>query len=255
MTNIFSLTGKIALVTGASSGLGAHFAKVLANAGAKVVVAARRRDRLDRLVDDITDSSGEVMAVTMDVTDPASIQAAYDRAEEKFGLVDIIVCNAGVADSKAFLDIDGESWDFTMDTNLKGVMQVAQAGCKRLVAAQHPGVVINISSLLGLAFQTLQTSYATSKAAVIHLTRCMASELIRHNIRVNSIAPGYFKTEMNAAFFDTDRGKAYIKTIPSRRLGRLEELDGPLLLLASEASSFITGTTLVVDGGHMVKSY
>ncbi|NOZ43066.1 MAG: glucose 1-dehydrogenase [Alphaproteobacteria bacterium] len=255
MSHLFSLTGKTALVTGASSGLGHHFAKVLAGAGARVVVAARRRDKLDTLVQEITATGGEVIAVTMDVTAIDSIRAAYDQAEQYPGLVDIIVNNAGVADSTAFLEIDEASWDFTMDTNLKGVMRVAQEGCKRLIAANKPGVVINISSLLGMAFQTLQTSYATSKAAVIHLTRCMASELMRHNIRVNSIAPGYFKTEMNAGFFDTDRGKAYIKTIPARRLGRLEELDGPLLLLASEASSFINGTTLVVDGGHMVKSF
>jgi len=254
MSDLFSLKGKIALVTGASSGLGHNFAKTLAGAGAKVVVAARRRDKLDALVQEITEAGGEVIAAAMDVTDLASIRAAYDTAEKGLGLVDIIVCNAGVAASQAFLDIDEENWDFTMDTNLKGVMWVAQEGCKRLVAAGKPGSVINISSLLGFAFQSLQTSYATSKAAVVHMTRCMASEMIRHNIRVNSIAPGYFRTEINADFFDTDRGKAYIKTIPARRLGKLEELDGPLLLLASDASSFITGTTLVVDGGHMVKS-
>lgn len=255
MTDLFNLNGKIALVTGASSGLGHHFSKTLAGAGAKVVVAARRRDKLDNLVQEITKAGGDVIAVTMDVTDSASIRAAYDEAEKKLGLVDIIVCNAGVATSQAFLEIDEEGWDFTMDTNVKGVMRTAQEGCKRLVAADKSGTVINISSLLGLACQTLQTSYATSKAAVIHMTRCMASEMMRYNIRVNSIAPGYFKTEMNAGFFDTERGKAYIKTIPARRLGRLEELDGPLLLLASEASSFINGTTLVVDGGHMVKSF
>ncbi len=255
MQNLFSLNGKIALVTGASSGLGHHFAKVLASAGAKVVVGARRREKLDNLVQEISDAGGEVIAVTLDVNNMDSIRAAYDEAEKHLGLVDIILNNAGVADTVAFLEMDEESWDYTMDTNLKAVMRVAQEGCKRLVAADKPGVVINISSLLGLAFQTLQSAYATSKAAVIHMTRCMASEMMRHNIRVNSIAPGYFKTEMNAGFFETDRGKAYIKTIPARRLGKLEELDGPLLLLASEASSFVNGTTLVVDGGHMVKSF
>ncbi|MCK5425187.1 MAG: glucose 1-dehydrogenase [Emcibacter sp.] len=255
MQNLFTLNGKIALVTGASSGLGNHFAKTLANAGAKVVVAARRRDKLDSLVQEITETGGEVIAVTMDVNDMDSIRNAYDEAEKHLGLVDIILNNAGVADSKAFLEIDEESWDFTMDTNLKSVMRVAQEGCKRLVAAKQGGVVINISSLLGMAFQTLQTSYATSKAGVIHMTRCMASEMMRYGIRVNSIAPGYFKTEINADFFETERGQAYIKTIPARRLGRLDELDGPLLLLASEASSFVNGTTLVVDGGHLVKSF
>ena len=255
MNDLFSLDGKIALVTGASSGLGYHLVKTLAKAGAKVVVAARRRDKLDDLVLEVTDTGGKIVAVTMDVTDMNSIRAGYDEAEEKLGLVDIILCNAGVADSKAFLDIDEESWDFTMDTNLKGVMRVAQEGCKRLVEAGTAGVVINISSLLGMTCQTLQTSYATSKAAVIHMTRCMALEMMRYNVRVNSIAPGYFRTEMNADFFDTDRGKAYIKTIPSRRLGRLEEMDGPLLLLASDASSFVNGTTILVDGGHMVKSF
>ena len=255
MQDIFSLNGKVALVTGASSGLGHHFAKTLATAGAKVVVAARRRDKLDSLVQEITADGGKVIAVTMDVNDMDSIRAAYDAAEKNLGMVDIILNNAGVADSKAFLEISEESWDFTMDTNLKSVMRVAQEGCKRLVAAQRTGVVINISSLLGLAYQTLQTSYATSKAGVIHMTRCMASELMRYGIRVNSIAPGYFKTEINEDFFETERGQDYIKTIPARRLGRLEELDGPLLLLASEASSFVNGTTLVVDGGHLVKSF
>tara|TARA_R110002073_G_scaffold255568_1_gene418077 strand:+ start:923 stop:1690 length:768 start_codon:yes stop_codon:yes gene_type:complete len=255
MQDIFSLQGKIALITGASSGLGGHFAKTLARAGASVVVAARRRDKLDQLVGEIAGEGGTVMAVTMDVTDGDSVRAAYDAAEAQMGIIDVIVCNAGVADTKSFLDMDEDSWDFTMDTNLKGVWRVAQEGCRRLVKADKPGVVINISSLLGLAFQTLQTAYATSKAGVIHMTRCMASELMRHNIRVNSIAPGYFKTEMNAAFFDTEKGKAYIKTIPARRLGDLAELDGPLLLLASDASSFVNGTTLIVDGGHLVKSH
>jgi len=255
MQDIFSLEGKIALVTGASSGLGSHFAKTLARAGAEVVIAARRREKLDQLVRDIAGDGGRVIAITMDVTNPDSIRRGYEEAEAHLGLIDVIVSNAGVADPKAFLDIDEESWDLTMDTNLKGVWRVTQQGCKRLVQAGRPGVVINISSLLGLAVQSLQTGYATSKAAVIHMTRCMASELMRHNIRVNSIAPGYFKTEMNADFFDSEKGRAYIRTIPARRLGELSELDGPLLLLASDASSFINGATLVVDGGHQVKSF
>ena len=254
MQDIFSLAGKTALVTGASSGLGRQFATTLAAAGATVVAAARRRDKLDQLVQDVTKTGGKIIAVTMDVTSLDSIKKAYDEAEAEVGLIDVIVSNAGVADTKAFLDIEDSDWNFTMDTNLTGVMRVVQEGCKRLVKAGRSGSVITISSLLGLAVQSRQTSYATSKAAVIHMTKSMASELIRHNIRVNTIAPGYFGTEMNADFFASDHGKAYLKTLPSRRLGELSELDGPLLLLASEASSFMTGTTLVVDGGHLLKS-
>lgn len=254
MSDHLSLTGRIALVTGASSGLGHHFAKVLSKAGAHVVVAARRRDKLDALVEEIKTEGGEVMAVTMDVTDSASISAAYDLAEQQMGLVDIIVSNAGVADPKFFLDIDEDSWDFMMNTNLKGVFLVSQQGCKRLAKDGKSGCVINTSSVLGFGIQAMQSHYATSKAAVVQMTRAMASELMRYNIRVNSIAPGYFKTEINEDFFNTTRGQAYIKTIPAKRLGNLQELDGPLLLLASEAGSFINGVTLVVDGGHMVKS-
>lgn len=254
MQDIFNLKGKIALVTGASSGLGRQFAKTLAAAGAKVIVAARRRDMLEQLVEEVSKTGGKMIAVTMDVTDLGTIKKAYDTAEKQFGIVDIIVSNAGVAEPQSFLEIDDKNWDIIMEVNLKGVMRVAQVGCKRLVKAGKPGSVINISSLLGVAVQSLQTSYAVSKAGVTHMTKIMALELMRHNIRVNAIAPGYFDTEMGGAFFATEKGQKYLKTIPSRRLGKVSELEGPLLLLASEASSFMTGTTLIVDGGHLVKS-
>ena len=250
--NIFSLKGRVALVTGASSGLGRHFAQVLADAGATVVVAARREDRLSDLVNDISNLDGDAMAVTMDVTDTHSVKAAYDKAYSKYGTVDVLVNNAGVGDPKYFVDLDEESWDFVMETNLKGAWRVAQECARRLVRSGTGGSIINIASILGLTTQLKQTSYSVSKAGVAHLTRMMALELIRYGIRVNALAPGYFPTEMNTKFFGTEAGKAYVKTIPARRLGRIAELTGPLLLLASEAGSFMNGAVLPVDGGHLV---
>lgn len=251
---LFSLEGKIALVTGASSGLGVHFAKVLAGAGASVVAAARRLDKLKKLVDEITEADGIATAVALDVTDNDSVLAAFDKAEDAYGVIDVLINNAGVADPKYFLDIDESNWDFILETNLKGAWRVARECCDRLVKSRQTGSIVNIASLLGLATQSKQTAYAVSKAGLIHLTRSMALELSRYGIRVNAIAPGYFKTEINADFFASDRGKQYLKTIPSRRLGELDELDGPLLMFASDAGSFLTGAVLPVDGGHMVAS-
>jgi len=252
--DLFSLNGRVALVTGASSGLGNHFARVLAGAGARVVAGARRAERLDALVDDIAGAGGEALAVTLDVTDGDSVTRAFDAAEQAFGTVDVIVNNAGVADARWFLDIDEDGWDRMLDTNLKGVWRVAREGCRRLVEAGKPGTVVNLSSVLGLGVQSMQSHYSASKAGVAHLTHAMALELGRHGIRVNALAPGYFKTEMNEDFFDSERGQKYIKRTPARRLGRVEELDGPLLLLTSDAGSFVNGVVLPVDGGHLVSS-
>ena len=249
---LFSLKGKNALVTGASSGLGKHFAKVLAGAGASVVVAVRRLDKLSKLVVEITEADGIATAVEMDVTDNDSVKAAFDKAEVSFGVIDVLINNAGVADPKYFLDIDESSWDFILETNLKGAWRVARETCERLVKSKQTGSIVNIASLLGLATQSKQTAYAVSKAGLIHLTHSMALEMSRYGIRVNAIAPGYIKTDMNADFFNSDRGKQYLKTIPSRRLGEINELDGPVLMFASDAGSFLNGAVLPVDGGHMV---
>ncbi len=252
---LFDLSGRVALVTGASSGLGAHFARVLAGNGARVVVAARRVERLRELTDGIAADGGEARAVAMDVTDPDSVQAGFDAAEEAFGTVDVLVNNAGVARSRSFLKTTETDWDFVMDTNLKAAWRVARAGAERMKKAKRGGSIVNIASLLGLGVQFGESMYATSKAGVVQLTRHMALELMRYDIRVNAICPGYFETEMNKDFFASEQGQDYVQgQIPSKRLGDLSELSGPLLLLASDAGSFVNGVALPVDGGHLVKS-
>jgi len=245
---LFSLENHIALVTGASSGIGHCVAKGLAAAGAKVVVAARRSDKLAELVAEIETAGGQALAVSMDVTDKATIAAAYELAQQQFGVIDIIVNNAGVADAKNFLKVDDESLDFVMNTNFGGVWHVAQEGAKRMVAAKTPGSIINISSVLGLTAKAGQTAYCASKGAVIQLTRSMSLDLMKHNIRVNAIAPGWFKTEINQDYFNSPAGEEYITRMPARRLGQVEELVGPIIMLASAAGSFVTGSVLPVDG-------
>lgn len=247
----FSLAGRVALVTGASSGLGRHFATVLAGAGAKVVVAARREDRLAQLVDEIAAHGGQALAVPMDVTQEASIVAAFDRAEAEFGTVDVLVNNAGIGDPRAFLDTDEAAWDRMMDTNLKSTWRIAREASHRLVSAGKGGSIINIASIFGLRVGNNLSHYAVAKAGVVQLTRALGLELSRYGIRVNAIAPGYIATEMTEDFFATEQGQAYLKQkVPMRRLGEAEELSGPLLLLASEASAFMTGAVIPVDGGH-----
>jgi NAD(P)-dependent dehydrogenase (short-subunit alcohol dehydrogenase family) len=253
--NLFDMSGRVALVTGASSGLGAHFARVLAGAGACVVVAARRTERLKGLVEEIGQAGGQAVAVTMDVTDADSVNAGFDAAERAYGAVDVLINNAGVADSRLFLKTTEESWDFVIDTNLKAAWRVARVGAERMVQAQVPGNIVNVASMLGLGVQVGQSIYATSKAGVIQLTKSMALELMRYGIRVNALCPGYFETEINRDYFASEKGQAYIREgIPSRRLGQLPELSGPLLLLASGAGSFVNGVALPVDGGHLVHS-
>jgi len=249
---IFDVSGKTALITGASSGFGAHFAKVLSEHGAKVVVAARRTERLKALVKEITSSGGEALAVTLDVTNPESIKAAFDAAEARFGVVDILSNNAGVADAKMAVDIEEDSWDFVLDTNLKGAWLVAQEAGLRMIAAEKPGSIINTASILGLRAAISQASYATSKAGVVQLTRVLALEWGRKNIRVNALCPGYFITELNQDYFASDHGKAYIAGTPARRTGELSELTAPFMLLASKAGSFINGVALPVDGAHSI---
>lgn len=249
---IFEVSGKTALITGASSGFGAHFAKVLSEHGAKVVVAARRTERLKALVKEITSSGGEALAVTLDVTNPESIKAAFDAAEARFGVVDILSNNAGVADAKMAVDIEEDSWDFVLDTNLKGVWMVAQEAGRRMIAADKAGSIVNTASILGLRAAISHASYATSKAGVVHLTRVLALEWGRKNIRVNALCPGYIITEMNDDYFSSEKGKAYIASTPARRNGKLNELSAPFMLLASDAGSFVNGVALPVDGAHSI---
>jgi len=246
--DLFSLQRHVAFVTGASSGIGRVLAQGLAAAGARVVVVARRTDRLETLVGKIEQSGGIAAAVQGDVTDVESIERAFDVAEQTFGTVDVIVSNAGVTDARNFLKIDPDSRDAVFDTNLRGVWNVGQAGARRLVAAGQGGSIINVASVLGLGVQPGLASYCASKGAVIQLTRAMAIDLTKHNIRVNALAPGWFKTELNDAFFESPAGLERIAQMPARRLGRIEELIGPVIMLASDAGSFVNGSVVVVDG-------
>ncbi|MCB1467056.1 MAG: glucose 1-dehydrogenase [Rhizobiaceae bacterium] len=248
MDNLFSLNGRVALVTGASSGIGLVIAKGLAAAGAKVVAVARRIERLQELVRDIEQSGGTALAALADVTDDVSIERAFDLAEQTFGTVDVIVSNAGVTDARNFLKVDPAARDAVFDTNVRGVWNVGQIGARRLAAAGKGGSIINVASVLGLGVQPGLASYCASKGAVIQLTRAMAIDLTKHNIRVNALAPGWFKTELNDAFFESPEGLDRIAQMPARRLGRIEELIGPVVMLASDAGSFMNGSVVVVDG-------
>lgn len=246
--DIFSLSGRVALVTGASSGIGRVLAQGLAAAGACVVAVARRTERLNDLVAEIERSGGRAIAVQGDVTDPESVANAFDAAENAFGIADVIVSNAGVTEARNFLKIDAAARDAIFDTNLRGVWNVGQEAARRLVGAGKGGSIINVASVLGLAVQPGLASYCSSKGAVIQLTRAMAVDLTRHNIRVNALAPGWFKTELNEAFFDSPAGAERVAQMPARRLGKIEELIGPVIMLASDAGSFVNGSVVVVDG-------
>ena len=248
----FSLKGKVALVTGASSGFGKHFATVLSQAGAKVVLAARRTELIQAEADKIIAGGGEAMAVTMDVTSSASIAAALDEIESAFGVVTIVVNNAGITIPKLLLDLSDDDWTKVIDTNLTGVAYVARESARRMIAAGVGGSIVNIASILAERVQKALTNYAASKAAVVQFTKAAALEFAQYNIRVNALCPGYFNTDLNSEWFKTSEGQALIKRIPQRRTGTLSELNGPLLLLASDAGSLMTGSAVTVDGGHVL---
>jgi NAD(P)-dependent dehydrogenase (short-subunit alcohol dehydrogenase family) len=249
----FRLQGRRALVTGASSGLGRHFALTLAQAGATVIVAARSIDKLAETVTEIKAAGGDASAVRLDVTDVASVQGAFDEIGAG-GVADVIVNNAGLAVSRPLLEQTESDWDTVLDTNLKGAWLVAQEAARRLVAAKRPGSIVNIASITGERVAGGVAPYCTSKAGVIHLTRAMALELARHGVRVNALAPGYVQTELNRDFLGSEAGQRLMARIPQRRFGLPEELDGPLLLLASDAGAYITGSIIFADGGHLVSS-
>ncbi len=248
----FSLTGKVALVTGASSGFGRHFAMVLSQAGAKVVLAARRTALIQAEADKITACGGEAMAVTMDVTSSASISAALDEIEAAFGVVTVVINNAGITIPKLLLDLSDDDWTGVIDTNLTGVAYVARETARRMIAAGVGGSIVNIASILAERVQKALTNYAASKAAVVQFTKAAALEFAQHNIRVNALCPGYFNTDLNSEWLKTSDGQALITRIPQRRAGTLTELNGPLLLLASDAGSLMTGSAVTVDGGHVL---
>lgn len=242
----FGLAGRTALITGASSGLGAHFARTLAAEGAELVLTARRGDQLESLAASLPNAR----AFTLDVQDPTAI----DRLWEEVGAVDILVNNAGVAGTGPMLDQDAMEWDRVMNTNARGAYLVARGAAHAMVVAGLPGTIINIASILGLRQGVQLGPYAISKAAVVQMSKVMALEWARHRIRVNVLCPGYIATPMNEHFWEMEAGKAMINRIPQRRIGSPEDLDGALLLLASDLGAYITGAELVVDGGHMVSS-
>jgi NAD(P)-dependent dehydrogenase (short-subunit alcohol dehydrogenase family) len=248
------MRGEVVLVTGASSGLGKHFAKVLAAHGASVAIAARRVDRLAEVANDIRRNGGIAFDVALDVMDPASVTSAIAAVEEALGPISVLVNNSGTTIQKSFLEQSEEDVAHVLDTNLGGALRVAQAVARRMVETKTEGRLVHIASILSFRVAGQLSAYSASKAALVSLSESMALELARYGIRSNAIAPGYFATEINDGFFDTDAGKTMLKRVPQRRLGRLEELDAPLLLLCSRASSFITGTTIRIDGGHTISS-
>ncbi len=250
----FRLDGRLALVTGASSGLGRHFALTLARAGASVVVAARRTDKLGDAVAEIEALGAQALAVRLDVTDPASVRACFDEIARQRRPPDLIVNNAGAAVSRPLLEQSEVDWDSVVDTNLKGAWLVAQEAARRMISAGLPGAVVNIASITGERVAGGVAPYCASKAGLIHLTRAMALELARHRIRVNALAPGYVATELNSDFLNSAAGERLKARVPQQRFGSADDLDGPLLLLASEAGSFMTGSVVAADGGHLVST-
>ncbi|MEZ5923252.1 MAG: SDR family NAD(P)-dependent oxidoreductase [Hyphomicrobiaceae bacterium] len=248
----FDLTGRAALVTGASSGLGREFARVLATAGAKVALAARRLDRLKAVAEEIAAAGGTALPVVMDVTDSRSVADGFRDAEASLGPVTIAIANAGVPSNGSVAEMSDDDWRSVLDINLDGVFRVVREAARGMKRHGTGGSIIATSSVVGHAVLPTLSAYAASKAAVVALTRTAALELVRDGIRVNAIAPGYYKTELNDAFLESPAGQKLISKVPMRRLGEPAELEGPILLLASDAGGFMTGTTLFVDGGAML---
>lgn len=249
MAPTFDLQGRTALVTGASSGLGRHIALVLARAGARVALAARRVDRLEAAAAECSQYGAPAVVVPLDLLDRESIAAAAAQAHAALGRVDILVNNAGAAVTKHAFEQTWEDWQTVMDTNLTGAWLLSQAVGRRM-AADGGGSIINVASLLGLRGTGMIVPYVASKHGLIGLTRAMAVDLARHRIRVNAIAPGYFITDMNEEFLTSPAGEAMKRRVPLKRFGELDDLDGPVLLLASDAGRYLTGVVLPVDGGH-----
>ena len=255
MGRSINLEGKVALITGASSGLGKRFARVLSGAGAKVVLASRRVERLKELRAEIEAEGGAAHVVSLDVTDYQSIRAAVAHAETEAGTIDILVNNSGVSTTQKLVDVTPADFEYVFDTNTRGAFFVAQEVAKRMImrangGAQKPAYrIINIASVAGLRVLPQIGLYAISKAAVVHMTKAMALEWGRHGINVNAICPGYIDTEINHHHWSTEQGQKLIAMLPRHRVGTPEDLDGLLLLLAADESAFMNGSVISADDG------
>jgi NAD(P)-dependent dehydrogenase (short-subunit alcohol dehydrogenase family) len=251
--DLFSMQGKTVLITGASSGFGHHFAGVLAAAGANVVLGARRVEKIADRVAEIKAQGFEASGFTLDVLNPESCQAFLDQAEQKYGSLDVLINNAGVeSGAKTYATIDEDDWDYVMDTNLKSVWRLSKMYTQKIAASgAKSGNIVNIASIT--AYRTIkgQFPYAVSKAALVKATEIMALEGARFGIRVNALAPGYILTDISRILLESEQSETFKNRIPMRRYGEFEDLDGPLLLLCSDASSYMTGSTTVIDGGHI----
>ncbi|GMQ45721.1 SDR family NAD(P)-dependent oxidoreductase [Vibrio sp. 10N] len=255
MKDRFSLKGKTALVTGASSGIGAHIAKTFALAGCRVVLAARRSERLHQLVSDIQAQGGQAFAIEMDVSSTESVESAMHAATCEFGVPNIIVNNAGISGQfESVSHTDEAAMDQVFDVNFKGAWRVSKIACDRLIEANMPGSIINLISIAAHGHAAGISSYAMSKTALLSFTKNLALEVAEHGIRVNGVSPGTFQTEMTAAEYDEEGNNQFTPLPPIGREGKLSDLDGLFVFLASDASSFITGTCTPVDGGHLLRS-
>jgi NAD(P)-dependent dehydrogenase (short-subunit alcohol dehydrogenase family) len=246
------LAGKAALITGASSGLGRHFALTLARAGADVALAARRVEMLESLAAEVAKTGRKAVAIQLDVADAGNVTLAVEQTAAALGGLDILVNNAGMAPGDAALDVDEATWDRCMDTNLKGAWLVAQAAARQMIRGGKGGAIVNIASILSVRVQKGTAPYAISKAGLLQMTKALALEWARYGIRVNALAPGWFPTAINRDYLASEAGEALRKKIPMRRFGEEGDLDGALLLLASNAGAFMTGATIVVDGGEEI---
>jgi NAD(P)-dependent dehydrogenase (short-subunit alcohol dehydrogenase family) len=249
----FDMTGKTVAITGASSGFGHHFAGVLASAGASVVLGARRTEKVEERVAEINGNGGSALGLTLDVTDAESAEQFLHDAESKMGKIDVLINNAGVeAGAKTYSMIDEDDWDYVFDTNLKSVWRLSKMNTQMVGADKaRSGNIVNIASIT--AFRTIkgQFPYAVSKAALVKATEIMALEGARYGVRVNALAPGYILTDVSRILLESEMSESFQNGIPMRRYGEFEDLDGPILLLSSNASSYMTGSTVVVDGGHI----
>ena len=252
--DMFNLAGRVALVTGASSGLGQQFARALADNGAAVALVARRADRLEALRKDIEGKGGKAVAIEADVTDRAAMTAAFDAAEKAFGTVTILVNNAGVAQKPMRIaEVPPEEWRRVLGTDLDALFYWAQEAARRMLAAGKKGAIVNIASVLGFGVAKGTAAYAVSKAAVVQTTKALALELAFKGVRVNAIAPGWFVTEINDEYLNSEAGAAIKRDVPMGRFGNPGDLDGALLLLVSDAGAYITGAAILVDGGQVIQ--